>query len=142
MGPTISVGMAQHHLAFPGSITLRPSTLIACVSDYVESLARHGFDAIYFLNGHGGNIATLTAAFSEIHAHASLGRTERRVRLNLTNWWDGPECARPRASSSRESKAATRRRARFRFADPNRGMLKDAAWAAARPAILRALGRS
>ena len=29
-----------------------------------------------------------------------------------------------------------------RFADPNRGMLKDAAWAAARPAILRALGRS
>ena len=89
MGPTISVGMAQHHLAFPGSITLRPSTLIACVSDYVESVARHGFDAIYFLNGHGGNIATLTAAFSEIHAHASLGRTERRVRLNLTNWWDG-----------------------------------------------------
>ena len=89
MGPTISVGMAQHHLAFPGSITLRPSTLIACVSDYVESLARHGFDAIYFLNGHGGNIATLTAAFSEIYAHASLGRTEGRVRLNLTNWWDG-----------------------------------------------------
>ena len=89
VGPTISVGMAQHHLAFPGSITLRPSTLIACVSDYVESLARHGFDAIYFLNGHGGNIATLTAAFSEIYAQASLGRTERRVRLNLTNWWDG-----------------------------------------------------
>ena len=89
VGPTISVGMAQHHLAFPGSITLRPSTLIACVSDYVESLARHGFDAIYFLNGHGGNIATLNAAFSEIYAHASLGRTDRRVRLALTNWWDG-----------------------------------------------------
>ena len=91
VGPTISVGMAQHHLAFPGSISLRPSTLIACVSDYVESLARHGFDAIYFLNGHGGNIATLNAAFSEIYAQASLGRTANRVRLGLTNWWDGPE---------------------------------------------------
>ena len=29
-----------------------------------------------------------------------------------------------------------------RFADPNRGMLDDAAWASARPAVLRALGRS
>ena len=29
-----------------------------------------------------------------------------------------------------------------RFADPNRGMLEGAAWSAARPAVLRALGRS
>ena len=94
VGPTISVGMAQHHLAFPGSITLRPSTLIACVSDYVESLVRHGFDGVYFLNGHGGNIATLNAAFSEIYASASLGHSNRTVRLSLTNWWDGPEVRR------------------------------------------------
>ena len=94
IGPTISVGMAQHHLAFPGSITLRPSTLIACVSDYVESLARHGFDGVYFLNGHGGNIATLNAAFSEIYSSSSLGRTPPGIRLALTNWWDGPEVRR------------------------------------------------
>ena len=94
VGPTISVGMAQHHLAFPGSITLRPSTLIACVSDYVESLVRHGFEGVYFLNGHGGNIATLNAAFAEIYAHVSLGRGRARVRLALTNWWDGAEVRR------------------------------------------------
>ncbi len=46
VAPTIAVGMAQHHMAFTGSMTLRPSTLIAVVRDTVQSLARHGFDRV------------------------------------------------------------------------------------------------
>jgi|SRR5579863_150375 len=90
VGPTINVGMAQHHLAFAGSMTLRPSTLIAMIHDYVTSLARHGFERFYFINGHGGNIATVTAAFSEIYATASLrpGTNAPSVRCRLKNWWE------------------------------------------------------
>jgi creatinine amidohydrolase len=96
VGPVMSIGMAQHHLAFAGSITLRPSTMIAFVSDYVFSLARHGFRRFLFINGHGGNIAPLSAAFSEIYAAASLdpSGTVPRLRCSLRNWFDGGEVAR------------------------------------------------
>jgi creatinine amidohydrolase len=91
VAPTVAVGMAQHHLGFSGSMTLRPSTLMAVIQDMVNSLARHGFDRFFFLNGHGGNIATLTAAFSEIYAETSLGtagHNRPRLRCTLQNWWD------------------------------------------------------
>ena len=91
VAPTISVGMAQHHLGFAGSVTLRPTTLIAVVVDTVNSLARHGFDRFIFLNGHGGNIATVSAAFSEVYAESSLGTAGHNrpsLRCTLKNWWD------------------------------------------------------
>lgn len=97
VAPTISVGMAQHHLAFPGSMTLRPSTLIAVIRDMVASLSRHGFTRFFFLNGHGGNIATATAAFSEIYAETSLQpqlSNGTPVRCMIKNWWETPSARR------------------------------------------------
>src|SRR5436305_9679876 len=89
VAPTISVGMAQHHLGFAGSMTLRPSTLIAVLEDMVGSLAKHGFERFYFLNGHGGNIATVAAAFFEIYATRSLRAASNTppLKCRLTNWW-------------------------------------------------------
>lgn len=90
VAPTLSIGMAQHHLAFPGSITLRPSTLIAVIRDVVQSLARAGFRRMYFLNGHGGNVATVQAAFAEIYADTSLaGGAASPLQLKLANWYMG-----------------------------------------------------
>ena len=109
VAPTLSIGMAQHHLGFPGSIALRPSTLMAVVQDVVNSLARQGFDSFFFLNGHGGNIASLQAAFSEIYAEASLGTAGSNrpaLRCRLRNWWDGLRSKRFRKSSSAMRKAA------------------------------------
>ena len=91
VGPTINVGMALHHLAFPGSISLRPSTLIALIQDYVKPLARNGFERFYFINGHGGNVASMKAAFSETYAaiaDANLPNAQN-IRCKLANWYQG-----------------------------------------------------
>ncbi|MGY6586830.1 MAG: creatininase family protein [Wenzhouxiangella sp.] len=90
VAPTLSIGMAQHHLAFPGSITLRPSTLMAVVHDVVASLASQGFRQFYFLNGHGGNINTVQAAFAEIWSDFSLAAEPSGLKLKLANWFAGP----------------------------------------------------
>ncbi|AUB36566.1 MULTISPECIES: creatininase family protein [Nostoc] len=89
VGPTINVGMALHHTAFPGSISLRPSTLIQVVRDYVTCLAKAGFSKFYFINGHGGNIATLKAAFSETYAHLEDLQipNAQHVQCQVANWF-------------------------------------------------------
>lgn len=93
MGPTFNIGVAQHHMEFPGSMTLRPSTFIANMVDWVDSLAKHGFTHVYWLNGHGGNIATINAGFAEIYASRSLdtGNGRPPVKCRLRNWWEGKE---------------------------------------------------
>ncbi len=88
VAPTFNIGMAQHHLAFPGTISLRPSTFIAAIGDWVRSLAGHGFERIYFLNGHGGNVASIEAAFSEIYADYSFRGQSAGFACKLKNWWD------------------------------------------------------
>jgi creatinine amidohydrolase len=89
VAPTINVGMALHHTAFPGSISLRPSTLILVIRDYLVSLTRAGFTKFFFINGHGGNMATLKAAFSEVYevlTDLNLPNSDR-VQCRLANWF-------------------------------------------------------
>ena len=90
VAPTFNIGMAQHHLAFAGTISLRPSTFMAAITDWASSLSRHGFERIYFLNGHGGNVATIEATFAEIYAEWSFVEERAPFVLKLRNWWDLP----------------------------------------------------
>jgi creatinine amidohydrolase len=92
VGPTLVLGPAQFNLAFPGTVSLRPTTLIRVIVDYVQSLASQGFRHFYFLNGHGGNLAPAQCAFQEIHADRSLGHgTAEPLYFRVRSWWDYPE---------------------------------------------------
>ncbi|MFM7366827.1 MAG: creatininase family protein, partial [Sphaerospermopsis kisseleviana] len=74
---------------FSGTISLRPSTLILVIKDYITCLAKAGFTKFYFINGHGGNIATLKAAFSETYAHLEDLQIQnyQKVQCQIANWF-------------------------------------------------------
>jgi creatinine amidohydrolase len=59
LAPPLHVGLSDHHMNFPGSLTLRPETFYAFLHDVIESLSRHGLKKFLLVNGHGGNAATL-----------------------------------------------------------------------------------
>jgi creatinine amidohydrolase len=56
VGPAIRPGVSEHHMAFPGTITLREETMQAVLRDYCTSLDRHGFSHIVLMVAHGGNM--------------------------------------------------------------------------------------
>jgi creatinine amidohydrolase len=55
--PTVPFGVNTNHLKVPGAVALSvtPTTLLALLSDLVESLERQGLKKLLLLNGHGGN---------------------------------------------------------------------------------------
>ena len=87
--PAQAFGMAEHHLGFAGTVSLQPATLLAVLHDVVLSLARHGFERIYVVNGHGGNIATSRAAFTQAYGTAAARGlpVASRLRCRLANWF-------------------------------------------------------
>ena len=58
-GPTVNMGCSEHHMRFPGTITLRKETFQSVVKDICSSVSRHGFKTIVFLPSHGGNFGPL-----------------------------------------------------------------------------------
>ncbi len=81
LAPTLPFGMAAHHMAFPGTMSLTPSTYVQVIVELIESLTIHGFNKLYFINGHGGNIAPITTAFCESKL------TSEKHNTFLINWW-------------------------------------------------------
>lgn len=71
LAPTIRPGVSDHHMAFPGTISLRESTFRSVVVDYCTSLDEHGFEDIALITTHGGNADALAEATTE--ADAALG---------------------------------------------------------------------
>jgi creatinine amidohydrolase len=66
LAPTVRFGCSEHHLSFPGTISLSRETFQRVVIDVVKSLSRHGFRRIVLLPTHGGNFKPLAETLAEL----------------------------------------------------------------------------
>ncbi|MEW5909024.1 MAG: creatininase family protein [Thermodesulfobacteriota bacterium] len=60
--PLIPYGYVEHHMDFPGPISIDGHHLIGYLGGALKSLARHGFRRILVTNGHGSNRSFMDAA--------------------------------------------------------------------------------
>ncbi|MBS7638638.1 creatininase family protein [Candidatus Bathyarchaeota archaeon] len=64
--PTIPVGVSEHHRHFPGTLWVPPAAFREYVKAVALSAASHGAKKIIFVNGHGGNTASLLEVAGEL----------------------------------------------------------------------------
>jgi creatinine amidohydrolase len=80
--PGLPFGTAAEHLGFPGTVSLRPETLAACVTDAVRSLGASGIRDVVVLSGHGGNLI-LRPAIRQLNLDGGAPRT---LLFNVASW--------------------------------------------------------
>ncbi len=51
----LTFSCSHEHAAFPGTVSISPSTLAATLTDVLADLGRTGIDHVVLVNGHGGN---------------------------------------------------------------------------------------
>jgi creatinine amidohydrolase len=76
----IWTGLSEHHMAIGGTFTLDFATFSAVIGGVVRSLARQGFEKIFLMNAHGGNIAALQTVVEEL-------TRDLDVRLVTATYW-------------------------------------------------------
>ncbi|MGB7421901.1 MAG: creatininase family protein [Comamonas sp.] len=57
--PPQNIGLSTEHLAFAGTLSLSPETLLALWRELGEAVARTGIRTLMLLNSHGGNVAPM-----------------------------------------------------------------------------------
>ena len=80
IAPVVNYGISPYFLDYPGSFSLRSSTLLDLVEDLVRSAYHQGFRRLLFLNGHGGNDPVRSRLYE-------VSNTLPELKLAWYAWW-------------------------------------------------------
>ncbi len=67
VAPVIRPGLSDHHLALPGTLSLRPEVFTGIIEDYVACYIKHGFENFILISSHGGNFNILEEITSSLN---------------------------------------------------------------------------
>ena len=70
--PPQNLGLSTEHLAYAGTLTLSPATLLALWTDIGDCVARAGVKKLLLLNGHGGNVSAMDIVARELRQRCGL----------------------------------------------------------------------
>jgi len=62
IGPVVPFGTSNFHMEYPGTVSLKPETLIALTRDICKSLYAGGFRRFVFIHGHDGSLPSMMVA--------------------------------------------------------------------------------
>jgi creatinine amidohydrolase len=82
--PTLWIGSSDHHLAFPGTLSLGAEVYVQVLEDMLASLIGGGFRRIFLLNAHGGNINPARMAMYNTHL---WHRDKPDLWIAFSSWW-------------------------------------------------------
>ncbi len=82
--PVIHYGLTPSFVEYPGTVTLKLTTLIAVITDILDGIARAGFNKITIVNGHGGNSPAHGAVLEWLDRHPGC-------QVKWHNWWNAPK---------------------------------------------------
>ena len=66
LAPGVPIGASDHHLPFGGTISRKPETLMAVLSDIMLSMHSAGAKRLVIVNGHGGNVGICHATAAAV----------------------------------------------------------------------------
>ncbi|MFH1570051.1 MAG: creatininase family protein [Gemmatimonadota bacterium] len=76
----MAVGLSEHWMEWPGTLTLKRETFAAVAFDICESLQRHGVEHILIVNGHAGN--------GPLREHAPQFAEKLGIDVRFHSYWE------------------------------------------------------
>jgi creatinine amidohydrolase len=80
IAPVVNYGISPYFIDYPGSFSLRSTTLLDIVEDLVQSAYHQGFRRLLFLNGHGGNDPVRSRLYE-------IANGMQELQIGWYSWW-------------------------------------------------------
>jgi creatinine amidohydrolase len=80
VAPLIPIGYSKGLMDFPGTLNVRPSSLVEYARDVAESFIHWGARRVLFINGHAGNVPYLSELAVQL-------QEQHGVRCAQVDWW-------------------------------------------------------